>query len=63
VAVLYRDVDPRQHQANARLVAAAPDLLAACRLALGRLTDGTEISGVVATHVRAAIAKATGGVQ
>jgi len=47
--------------ANACLIAAAPDLLSACQLALVRLDDGTEVSQKIADHVRAAIAKAHSG--
>lgn len=44
------------HVANARLIAASPDLLAACQLALPHL-----VNEPAADAVRAAIAKATGG--
>lgn len=47
----------RTHRAA---LAAAPDLLNACRLALVRLDDGSEASRRIAGHVRAAIAKAEG---
>lgn len=43
-------------EANARLIATAPDLLAACELALPHLVNEES-----ADAVRAAIAKATGG--
>lgn len=53
-------------QANAALMAAAPDLLAACELALGNLpgrreSGGCTIRNAVEAHLRAAIAKARGG--
>lgn len=52
----YTDED----RANAYLIAAAPELFAACTLALVRLEDGTEVSATIARHLRAAIAKAKG---
>ncbi len=42
--------------ANARLIASAPDLLAACKLAAERVANG----GVIAEVAAAAIAKAEG---
>jgi hypothetical protein len=51
-------------EANARLIAAAPDLLAACKAALNRLlTDGYEPKhhgGEVLTDLQVAIAKVEG---
>lgn len=55
-------------QANANLIAAAPDLLAACKAALEKIT-GTGQDGTLGHHpdnpvpaqLRAAIAKATDG--
>lgn len=52
--------DKDRIRADARLIAAAPNLLTACRLALTRLDDGTEVSAAIAKHLRAAIAKAEG---
>lgn len=46
-----------ERKANARLIAAAPDLLAACEAAL---SDGPE-HFAVAKQLQAAIARATGG--
>lgn len=46
-------------EANARLIRAAPDLLAACKSALERIDGMNEAMGVV-DELRAAIAKATG---
>lgn len=46
--------------ANARLICAAPTLLNACRLALTRMDDGTQISANIAGHLIAAITEATG---
>jgi hypothetical protein len=49
-------------QANARLIAAAPDLLSACQIACCRLEGGTlaeiKFNHSVASRLRAAIAKA-----
>lgn len=49
-----------QEDANARLIAAAPDLLAASKLALETLTNNG-FSGVSVNALTAAIAKAEGG--
>jgi hypothetical protein len=50
----------REMEANARLIAAAPDLLKVCELALKSWFSG-EVSEVhMETELRAAIAKATG---
>jgi hypothetical protein len=51
-----------EHDANARLIAAAPDLLEALRDMLNTLTDGPDESDVARVFgvSRAAIAKATG---
>jgi hypothetical protein len=48
-------------EANARLIAAAPDLLAACEAALGIVADCNEYDGFpeVFAQIRTAIAKAT----
>lgn len=51
--------DDEERKANARLIAAAPDLLAALK-ALEWAVDGLEYAEEVAA-ARAAIAKATGG--
>jgi hypothetical protein len=50
-------------QANARLIVAAPDLLAACEAALSTLDAGTWLTGGMspAHAMRAAVAKAKGG--
>lgn len=65
VAQVYMGSD-----ANARLIAAAPDLLRALELALGQLEGSKPLSGVHASSLRAdieiaraAIAKAKGGAQ
>ena len=67
---LISNVNPNrpQFEANARLIAAAPELLAACEGVLGVLNHGTPTKedGTPNTHwkhidiIRAAIAKATG---
>jgi hypothetical protein len=50
-----------QEKANASLIAAAPDLLAACRTALDSLhEDGTTDTQEALAVMRLAIAKATG---
>jgi hypothetical protein len=48
------------HAANARLIAAAPDLLAALQ-AVADYWAGGDVPEVLDTQMRAAIAKATGG--
>lgn len=56
----------RQQKANARLIAAAPNLLAACeRMARASTNRGERIRSMngAMVELRAAIAKATGGVQ
>lgn len=67
VEKLYqRDADAAL--ANARLIAAAPELLDACRCALADL-EGLELDGddcpaaLTIKELRAAIAKATGGAE
>lgn len=47
----------RRWKANARLIAAAPDLLAACKLALGAFTNNNAIDW---SELERAIAKAEG---
>ncbi len=54
---LWRGTHTRE---DAALVAAAPDLLAACKAALERIDGMNESMGVV-DELRAAIAKAEGG--
>jgi hypothetical protein len=56
--------DPRQTEANARLIAAAPDLLKACQKAIAAydaayVTPGATWSGKDVDEMKAAIAKAT----
>jgi hypothetical protein len=57
-------VSPAEEAANARLIAAAPDLLAACRAAEARYAAmwgvGGGKTGAERDQIRAAIAKATG---
>ena len=55
--------DPSQFEANARLIAAAPDLLDACDFALSILEALGNGKGDAANACRAAIAKAEGGAQ
>ncbi len=50
-------------EANARLIAAAPDLLYALEEALHLIETLTPLEGSTVRIVRAAIAKATGGAQ
>ena len=62
IKVLSADIKQAERTANARLIAAAPDLLAALeRLVRQHGSDGIEYSGDHPVAVaRAAIAKATG---
>jgi hypothetical protein len=46
-----------EHEANAHLIAAAPELLGACKAALNAFTTNTDLFGVVDT-LKSAIAKA-----
>ncbi len=48
------------HQANARLIAAAPELLEACEGLVANLTEGDFVSETRVEAARAAIAKALG---
>ena len=48
--------------ANARLIAAAPDLLAACQMALEHICAGTDVDEIQET-LQDAITKATGGME
>ena len=67
IAALLMDHDQQQNAANARLIAAAPDLLAACKAALNTPAmnademDPIEIEAV--ELARAAIRKAEGGAE
>src|SRR5690606_11039817 len=50
-----------ERSANARLIAAAPDLLAACKAVLNEIQTNTEwLDPAVESALEAAIAKATG---
>ena len=53
-------VDLNEWKANARLIAAAPDLLAALRMLLDAVTDG-RTHGPEVYEAAAAISRATGG--
>lgn len=54
-------IPPEEQQANARLIGAAPDLLAALRWALDQIEDDLDPDHQAAlTAARTAIAKATG---
>lgn len=63
IARVYSEAygDTEQETANARLVAAAPDLLDAARAALDDLISDGHAHYRVAETLRAAIEKATGG--
>ena len=54
------DPDYERIDANAYLIAAAPDMLAALNMALDAIKDNWEIDDDVQTAIRAAIAKAEG---
>lgn len=60
VAHAHSIEDIEQRRANARLIAAAPDLLAALHQMLNDLTDGDDEAHTAVKRARAAIAKATG---
>jgi hypothetical protein len=55
--------DDKECEANARLIAAAPDLLEALRFIADDIAEGVKAKGSWERLARAAIAKATGGVQ
>ncbi len=50
-------------EADAELIAAAPDLLAACRLALQWIPDYPQVKADVKAEIRAAISKAIGSTK
>ena len=54
------EIQPTFHQANVRLIAAAPDLLAACEIALADLKDGGNDDGKAGDALKAAIALVRG---
>ena len=61
--VRCEDVVPSIRNANARLIAAAPDMLAACEAAVRRLSStrfNTAADADIVTQLLAAIAKAKG---
>lgn len=59
VATVYESHTTPNHEDNARLIAAAPDLLDACQIAL-RLIRAAGIDDRIGAHeIRSAIAKAT----
>lgn len=64
IAALLMDHDQQQNAANARLIAAAPDLLAACKAILARFelepAGSVFPAAALQTDLRAAIAKAEG---
>lgn len=53
-------IDAAEARANARLIAAAPDLLAACEMALLDMRYYATVHGESITAIEAAIAKAKG---
>ena len=60
VAMVYCDEDDDEQVANARLIAAAPDLLEACELLLIYLGDWNDMEDETCAAARRAIAKARG---
>jgi len=59
----WQDCDQRdEYEANARLIAACPDLLAVVQRVVA-IADATNETGDLAQQARAALAKATGGQQ
>lgn len=64
IALVWNDDDLESEHANARLIAAAPDLLEACRIVLRRCDGSGTITYMDASELRlkivAAIAKAEG---
>jgi hypothetical protein len=59
IAKIATGEDIRQEHANARLIAAAPELLEACKLAAASL-DAVGVNNATLRIARAAIAKAEG---
>jgi hypothetical protein len=58
VALVWDDLEPGAGAANARLIAAAPELLEAC-INLMAVSDGWKRDGTIFDGARAAIKKAT----
>lgn len=56
----YADKDIKRWQANARLIASAPDLLAACILAREKISGIEDVFDELVIELDTAIAKATG---
>jgi hypothetical protein len=54
------DVEGEEGEANARLIAAAPDLLEACRAVSAHYSASLDYQPAFVTLARAALAKATG---
>ena len=63
IAIAETRTGPGSEEANARLIASAPDLLAALDMARSLLVDieGYSVNGASVRVIDAAIAKATGG--
>ena len=53
-------IDNLEHKANAHLIAAAPELLAACEQVLIASEDGGDMEDIDWKQLRAVVAKATG---
>jgi len=61
LACLHDDLGPEEREANARLIAAAPDLLEACEAVLKRLEGHSQLSDAEFDALESAVTKARGG--
>lgn len=58
--LIYGEIPAEQQEANARLIAAAPDLLEACKLVLENIAPKYSSYHICVEKLRAAISKAEG---